>query len=44
MLHHRIHDRQDRDRAERGKEALDRMLSDAVHAARLAAISWMRRE
>ena len=44
MLHHRVHDRQHRDRAERGGEGLDGMLGDAVHAPRLAAISRRRRE
>ena len=36
MLHHRIHDRQHGDGAERGKKSLDRMLDDAVHAPQLA--------
>ena len=32
MLHHRVHDRQNRDRGERRYETLYWMLSDAVHA------------
>ena len=43
VLHHRVHDRQHRDRGERSDEGLDRMLGDAAHAPRLAAISCSRR-
>jgi hypothetical protein len=36
MLHHRVHDRQNRDRAKRGDESLDWM-GDASHASAVAA-------
>ncbi len=39
MLHHRVHDRQHRDRAQRDDKGLDRMLGDAVHRVRLADYS-----
>src|SRR6185437_5823946 len=39
MLHHRIHDRQQGDRAERHRECLSGLLSDAIHAPRLAVYS-----